>query len=155
MTTVTPDVDNKADLGPVELDPPNPAIARWQELADRDITVVHDDDAEKVIGFPRPAWADPDEDDIGTSAPASFYRSSYVSVASMTSGGENVGGELYPAHVKVSARIHGDADLLIGILVNRFISGEWREFGTSLPPAAAVELAEVLLAAVDLVGGVK
>ncbi|MGE0219660.1 hypothetical protein [Mycolicibacterium sp.] len=61
-------------MPPVELDPPappDPAIARWQELAERDIIINHGGDAETVMPFPRPAWADPDCDMIGnTRGPA-------------------------------------------------------------------------------------
>lgn len=42
----------QVDLQPVELDPPDPALVRWQELADRDWMICHDGDASKVLEFP-------------------------------------------------------------------------------------------------------
>ncbi|WP_230865193.1 hypothetical protein [Mycobacterium canetti] len=142
----------------VDLDPPAPlpaALARWQELAKRDLIVDHDDDATKVMPVPRPAWADPDEDHIDNSQGGSYYRSSWVNVASLSSGGKNLNGVLYPANCSVSAKLHGNNSApLIGLVIRRVINGKWHEHNMSLPLQAAVDLAHVLLTAVDMVGGV-
>lgn len=148
-------VTESVDLAPVELDPPDPALARWQELADRDIDIYHDGDAEKVIPFPRPAWADPDRDDIAGTWQGSCYRSAVVEIASMSAGGHNDDESLRPAHFTVTARIHGNGYVVIGVLTRRFIDDEWREWGGSIHPAGALELADALRAAVDMVGGAE
>lgn len=146
---------NDDPFEPVTLDPPAPEIVRWQALADRDIDIYHDGDAEKVIPFPRPAWADPDLDDIAATWQSSFYRSAPVEVASNTNGGCNDGETLAPGRFRVSTRIHGCGQIVIGIMTRRFIDGEWHEWGGSIHPAGALELAEVLRAAVDLIGDEK
>lgn len=141
----------------VDMDPPASmpaALARWQQLAERDTAIRHDYDAEKVIGFPRPLWADPDLDEITNSRGGSYYRSAWVDIPSMAAVGINRDGVLQPAICSVSAKHHGNYTVpLIGLSVRRAIDGEWREFGMALPLDAAAELAQVLLAAVDLVGG--
>lgn len=143
---------------PVNLDPPDPALARWLELADRDILIYHGGDAEKVIPFPRPAWADPGEDSISSTC----YRSTPVDVATPTAGGEKFNnGVIRPAHFTVSTRIHGDGQILVSLRINRYVSGsdtksgeaQWIDWSASMPPESALELADVLRAAVDLLGG--
>ncbi|TXI63307.1 hypothetical protein [Mycolicibacterium mageritense] len=152
MTPKKKIVTEVVDLDPVDLDPPDPAIARWEEFAARDIDIEHDGDAEKVIPFPRPAWADPSRDDVCATSQESSYRSPKVLVASLTAGGCDDGGWLEPASAGVSARVHGNGNRLVGLTIRRYVNEEWREFGMSMPPSAAVELADVLRAAVDLFG---
>lgn len=156
-------IDESVNIEPVNLDPPDPALARWQELADLTIVITHDGDAEKVMPFPRPAWADPDEDSIGNTMGGSFYRSTPVDVATPTAGGYKAdNGALVPAHFTVSTRIHGNGMALVGLRISRYVvsnneakDGEsrWIEWSASMPPATALELADVLRAAVDLLGG--
>lgn len=141
------------DLNPVDLDPPSPAIARWEELADRDICVQHNGNAEMVIPFPRPAWADPDEDVVGDTVQSSIYRSPVAYVASMTGGGDDDGNTVRPANFQVSAKIHGSGQMLIGVTINAVRDGKWCWLGISIDPKGALDLSEVLRAAVELVGG--
>lgn len=145
---------------PVDLDPPAPLpaeILRWVELAGRDIDIDHAGDASKVIPFPRPAWADPDNDFVGTTVQGSYYRSAAAEVPSLSAGGEEDGETLSPAFVKVSVRVHGTGNQLVGLSLFKFSEkqDQWVQAGMSLPPAAAADLAHVLLAAVDLIGGAK
>ncbi|WP_261898265.1 hypothetical protein [Mycobacterium marinum] len=131
------------------------AMARWQQLAEQDTAIHHDYDAEKVIGFPRPRWADPDLDEITNSRGGSYYRSAWVDIPSMSAVGINRDGVLQPAICSVSAKHHGNyAAPLISVKLCLAIEGRWRELGMALPIDAAAELARVLDAAVDLVGGV-
>ncbi|WP_285034581.1 hypothetical protein [Mycolicibacterium sp. lyk4-40-TYG-92] len=137
---------------PVELDPPDPALTRWQQLAARDIEVEHDGDAEKIVPFPRPAWADPDYDRIAGTTTGCWYQSTPVRVASHTGGGTCDDGIFEPAHFKISARVHGNGNRLIGFTMIRRQGGQWEEAGMSMTPADAQELADVLRAAVDIFG---
>lgn len=156
----TKETDKAPELGwfdtpPVELDPPAPLppeVSRWQQLAARDIRIRHDGDAEKVIPFPRPAWADPDEDNVGRSLSGSCYRSSYVRVPVTNAKGTNNDGVLDPAEVTVSARIHGDGLKVVGLKTLRYdaTEEEWDLGSIGMSAASAVELAKVLLAAAEL-----
>ncbi|MGE2835464.1 hypothetical protein [Mycobacterium sp. SMC-4] len=148
-------VEVSADQQPVNLDPPNPAIARWQELAERDTDIYHGGDAEKMMPFPRPAWADPDWDDVATTWQAACYRGAPVYVASFSGSGEDDGEIVRPACVRVIPRIHGCGSKLVGINIRRFVGGKWHEWGTSIQPEGALELADVLRAAVEVMGDEK
>lgn len=95
-----------AEMEVVDLDPPNPAIVRWQELADRVLPIQHDGDATKLLDFPRPEWSDEDADFVGDSAFNVAYRSERVSVAAKgCSSARNVAGLMTPAHVNVIAEL--------------------------------------------------
>lgn len=143
---------NDNPFEPVTLDPPAPEIVRWQELAARDTEIYHGGDAEKIIPFPRPAWADPDRDVIGDSWQQSCYRSARVEIPTMSGGGAHDGEHFEPAVFAVGAKIHGGGYPLIGIQIRRYIQKEWHEWGSSIPPKAALELAEAIKAAVALFG---
>lgn len=144
------------DCSPVQLDPPDPAITRWQELADRDIVVEHDSDAEKVIPFPRPAWADPEEDIIGNRLSSSYYTSAWVRIPMSYRDGEVYGDFFEPATMQVRAKQCGDGEKIIGISARQIAKGEWHWWhGIGMTTAEATALAEALLAAVDLIGGTE
>lgn len=157
--TGVPDSDIPADLEPVELDPPAPEIIRWQELVDRDVVIYHEGDAEKIIPFPRPAWADPDEDIIGAYLDTSYYTSEYAFIALEHARGETDDDEFRPAVLLVRAKLCGDGKPIVGLNLKKISDRDkksWTsELGQGLTPAEALELADVLRAAVDLLGGVK
>lgn len=141
---------------PVQLDPPDPAITRWQELADRGVIIDHSGDAEKVIPFPRPAWADPDEDIIGNRLSSSYYTSEWARIPISYRDGEVTGDFFEPATMRVRAKMCGDGEKIIGISARQFAKGEWHWWhGVGMKPAEATELANALLAAVDLIGGIE
>jgi hypothetical protein len=147
--------DAPTDLEPVELDPLDPAIVRWRELADRDIDVYHGGDAEKVIPFPRPAWADADQDFIGRSLTGCYYNSEWVNVVTSHALG-NVDSEVSErASVKVRAKQCGDGEAYVGITVRRCVDGKWVEIGTNMLAAEVTDLIAVLQASVDLIGGAQ
>ena len=150
MTAIDETVEINTE--PVELDPPDPALTRWQELAARDIEVEHDGDAAKIITCPRPAWADPDYDRLAGTTTGCWYQSTPVQVASLTGGGTCDDDAFTPAHFRISARVHGSGDSLIGITMFRVRNKQWEEVGMSMTPADALELADVLRAAVNLFG---
>ncbi|WP_373138292.1 hypothetical protein [Mycobacterium marinum] len=150
--------DQTTAAGPVDLDPPNRAIARWKELADRDIFIRHEGDAEKVIPWPRPTWADPDCDIIGPSLNLSYYSSDWAHIpTSYRTGGQYNDDELLiPASLRVRAKISGTGRAVIGFAASKTVAGKWRfEEGVGLTPAEATEFAHAILAAVDLIGGEK
>lgn len=139
---------------PVELDPPNPAIARWQELADRAIVIPHDGDASKVLEFPRPEWSDETLDHVGCSAFNTAYRSERVRIAARgCSDARNVKGVITPAHVNVIAEQWESGTKKVYLGIARFEGNRWIEQMVGLYRAEALELAEALRAAVDLLGG--
>ena len=156
-TTSTVDLDEAApaELTPVDLDPPDPTIARWQTLANVDLVINHDDDAELVIPFPRPAWAQPDEDYVGKSICSTWYNSDTVSIPTSHMGGESRGGAVLPSGLRVRGRLCGDGWHGVGMTLFRFIDDEWTDLGCTMTVDEARKLAEVLLAAVDMVGGDK
>ncbi|WP_204806462.1 hypothetical protein [Mycobacterium riyadhense] len=142
---------------PVDLDPPAPppaALARWKELADRDIVVYHDGDASKVIPFERPAWADPDHDIIGRNLSQTYYTSQWAEIPLSYVNGHIDEEELEPAVMRVRAKMCGDGIGFVGLSERRFANGQWKvSDGVGLTPAEATEIAHALLAAVDLIGG--
>ena len=141
---------------PVELDSPDPALARWQELADQAIVVPHHDDASKVVGFPRPEWADPDMDHVGSSDGTSAYRSERVRIAARGClDSRNVDGVITPAHVNVVAELWGGGTRKIYLGFARYEDARWSEPMIGLYLDEALQVADALRAAVDLFGGVK
>ncbi|MGK2854586.1 MAG: hypothetical protein ACSLE3_10895 [Microbacteriaceae bacterium] len=144
-----------AELVPVDLDPPNPAIARWEALSDRDIAINHDGDAEKVLSIPRPDWANPDNDDISTSPFWTAFNSDPAHVSAVRMGGEAIGEAILPAGFRVRGRLIGGGWVGVGIMMNRYLDGKWNSLGCTLTLDEARELADVILAAVDMVGGEK
>lgn len=145
-----------AELEPVDLDGPDPAITRWQDLADRQIHIYHEGDASKVLEFPRPSWACEDEDHIGGSPFNSAYRSERASVAARgCSAARNVKGLMTPAHVNVLAELWESGTKKVYLGIARYEDHDWDEMMIGLYPAEALELAEVLQAAVNLLGGVQ
>lgn len=165
-STEQPDEDEYAELddwrtahencGVVDLDPepePVPAIVRWNELADRVIDIEHDGDAEKVIPFPRPVWAHERFDLVKYSLLASAYRSTVAHIPLSQTPGVNTNGLLEPAYVGVRAIQWGNGIHKIGLSkwwLPR-AEAEERELDISLTPTEAVELAQAILAAVDLI----
>ena len=154
-----------AELEPVELDPPDPTLVRWREFADRVVDIVHDGDASKVINTPRPAWSDPDEDVVDVVLGGSIYMSKPAKVALRLERGVEAddGDTLKPARMAVRAFAGRMCDKdLPGIEVKfvRAIKGKtdddhkpWMHTRTILMVSEARELVDVLLAAIELVGG--
>lgn len=145
------------ELEPVELDPPAPEIARWQELADRGIDktqIYHAGDASAVMPIPRPPWADEDSDLVGRSLLISAYKSRSVSIPIHKSAGKNKDGFWYSACVHVSAKLFAyDSEPVIPITLSSVgAAGTWETKTENLTLEAARELADVLRAAVDLIG---
>lgn len=141
------------DLVPQELDPVDPAITRWRALADRDIRIDHDDDAEKVAPFPRPAWADPAFDFVGGSWRSTCYESSPAEIPlSDRHGLATTEGWYMPASLRVVAKLYADGTTRLGLTLRERIDRAWKEWGASLTPDEALELTHVLQAAVELVG---
>ena len=152
------------DLEPVELDPPAPEIVRWQELAEREIDLRHEGDASRVIQAPRPAWSDPDEDLVDGAPHSSVYMSSPARVALCVHQGlsRDDGDELMPARVVVRAFMGSMFDQELRGLEVRVVKRNkgkdkdekpWFHTVFSLSVSEARELVDVILAAVDLVGG--
>lgn len=146
----------ECSLEPIDLDPPDPALARWEELSDWDGIVHHYGDAEKVIPFPRPAWSDPDEDDFGQSHRSTCYGSRPARVAIHQGPGNYINGSQWaPAAALVSARLWGDGLTNVNLTLTNIDAGKWRSTALRLTASEALELADVLRAAVDLIGGEK
>ncbi|MEX7474635.1 hypothetical protein AB4Z39_33665 [Mycobacterium adipatum] len=86
MNTAADTEMDAEDYQPVELDtpstlpPPPAALVAWQELADRDIEVMHDGDVSKMMPFPRPAWAEESYDLVGPSLLSTAYRSTVAHI---------------------------------------------------------------------------
>lgn len=145
----------------IDLDPKPeiaPEIVRWQELADRDITVYHDGDIEKYMPFPRPAWAHKGYDHAGYSILNSAYMSTVAHIPLSQSPGVDHGDMWEPAYVSVRALVWGNG--VHKITVHKYLpAGKNDEkpaiaISFSVTPAEAVDLAQAILAAVDLIGGV-
>ncbi|OBG43011.1 hypothetical protein [Mycolicibacterium fortuitum] len=147
---------------PVNLDPPAPALERWRELTDRGFEVRHDGDAEKILGgvHPRPVWADPDFDETGRSHLSTSYGSEPVRVISSHNFGVDHGDVWQPACAFVSAHLYGNSHESVTVTLSQVVDGDggkskWQNIGMSFQPHEALELAEVLRAAVDLFGAAK
>lgn len=147
---------------PVELDHPDPALTRWQELADRDPIVQHDGDAEKILGHihPRPAWADPDCDYTGRSHLSTSYGSEPVRVVASHDFGVDHGDKWEPACAWVSAKFYGNSHESVQVTFSQVVDGKgdsskWQNVSMSFQPHEVRELIEVLRSAVDLFGGAK
>lgn len=146
------------DTEPVNLDPEPeipPEIARWNELADRDIDVYHGGDAERVIPFPRPTWADADRDHIGQNIAESCYRSACAAISASWVDGDNDGDSLEMGGARVAAVMHGDGTTAVNLSVRKRSGTKeaWSGVGVIFTPAEAALLSDALLAAVDLIGG--
>lgn len=135
--------------------PANPALARWEELAEWDGIIYHDGDAEAMLPFPRPAWADPDEDDFGQSYISTCYSSRPARVAVKQAPGNRINADQWaPAAALVSAELYGTGIAKVAVTLTSIHAGkEWRSVALGFSPAEALELADVLRAAVDLIGG--
>ncbi|OBJ97574.1 hypothetical protein [Mycolicibacterium conceptionense] len=154
MSIDTENTDPVTDLEPVELDPSDPAIARWEELADWDGIIYHDGDAEAMLPFPRPAWADVDEDDFGQSYISTCYSSRPARVAIKQAPGNRISANQWaPAAALVSAELYGTGITKVALTLTNIREGKWFSIALGLSPAEALELADVLKAAVDLLGG--
>lgn len=157
MTIVTRNGDDQTSGGiaqPVDLDTPAPAVQRWQELVEREITVYHEGDAAKVIPFPRPAWADPDCDIIGSRLDTCYYASDWVEVPLSWTNGDHDVELLEWATMRVRAKVSGDGRPSIGLTERYHTKDGWQTGGgAGLAVTEATELAQALLAAVELIGG--
>lgn len=160
--TVKKKITEPVDMEPVELDPPDPAIARWEELSLRKSYVCHGGDAEKILGsvHPRPAWADPDHDQTGRSHLSTSYGSAPVRVISSHNFGADHNGTWQPACAFVSAQFYGNSHESVKVTFSQVVDGkgdksQWQNIAMSFQPHEALELAEVLRAAVDLFGGAE
>lgn len=154
MAQTTNTATEAIDLEPVNLDPPNPAITRWHELADWDGIIYHDGDAEAMLPFPRPAWADADEDEFGQSYISTCYSSRPVRVAVKQAPGNRIDDDRWaPAAALVSAELYGTGITKVSLTLTNISEGKWHAIALGLSPAEALELADVLRAAVDLFGG--
>lgn len=143
-----------ADLVPVELDPPDPALARWEELSDWGGIIYHNGDAEAMLPFPRPAWADADEDEFGQSYISTCYSSRPARVAIKQAPGNRIDADRWaPAAALVSAELYGTGITKVSLTLTNIREGKWFSIALALSAAEALELADVLRAAVDLFGG--
>ena len=141
----------------IDLDGPDPALTAWQALVN-DATIEHGGDAEKVIPFPRPAWADPAGDRVAGSIEGSYYRSDMVHVFALKNPGKNDddADTLTPARARVSATLYGDGDPMVSVSLRawNWVESEersrWVGMVVDFMPAEARELAAVLLAAAAL-----
>lgn len=151
------------DVEPINLDPPDPKLARWQELAERDVDIYHDGDASLVINAPRPAWSDPGEDYISTAGTASVYMSAPALVplsldrALKTDDGDT----LQPARLAVRAMMGTSADQVLHAIEIKLVrpakdaqksDKPWMHTPVSLTIREARELVDTLIAATDLIG---
>lgn len=143
------------DLVPQELDPPDPALSRWVALAEWDGIVHHGGDASMMLPFPRPAWSDPDADRLWQSYASSCYGSQPVVVAVKSSPGNVIDDDRWaPGAALVSVRLYGTGITEVHLTLSNIHKGtRWRSQALGLSPAEALELADVLRAAVDLLGG--
>ena len=156
------------DLEPVELDPPDPALERWEKLAYRtdDINIYHGGDASRVIGIPRPDWSDPDEDGVYRAAGQAVYQTTPARVALSLKDGFHAdsGTTLVPSRLVVRGFLGYMAGEMRGVEVRLITPGKgktyaddkpWVHTPFSLTISEARELADVLLAAVDVLGGAE
>ena len=141
---------------PINLDPPAPELVRWQELVDRGVLVAHNGDVSELISVPRPAWSDPYEDSISEILGGCYYASDQIRIPLQYRPGEIRDGYFEPATMRVRAKMGFDGDKFVGLSRRETINGKWTLIeGVGLTPAEATELAEALLAAVDLIGGTE
>jgi hypothetical protein len=158
IAATVPADEHLDDGGPIEydvidLDGPDPALTAWQELSACPDYIDHQGDASKMIPFPRPAWSDPDEDNIGDTLGACFYRSKRAKVTTSYNWGHSDGSVFYPAYASVSVRHFGTlaTPLVTLTLVDQRKTGVGPGArGLDLHPSTARELAAVLLAAAAL-----
>lgn len=159
LSDTYPETSSGAELAPVDLDPPSPELARWQELSSRNsVQIEHDGDAEKMMSIPRPAWSDPDWDQVGESVQRAAYTSASAFIAAKTGAGFNRIDSREPAQVQVYVSMHGAGTkrVQLRLIDTNIASGSaspgtgWSTKTMALLPEEALELANVLRAAVDL-----
>ncbi|MBI5536690.1 MAG: hypothetical protein HY898_28480 [Deltaproteobacteria bacterium] len=149
--------DTAGSMAPVNLDPTAPEIVRWDELTG-DVDIYHGGDASKVLDVPRPSWCDPDEDFYGDSIDSFGYGSAVARVVVSNGTGVSDGESLDPARVTVQALMAASGYVHYGIQIclSRATGADkdrlWINSKMTLTPAEALELADVLRAAVDLTG---
>lgn len=144
----------------LDLDEPDlpPEIVRWREMAESYedlLEVYHGGDASMVMDMERPGWSNPDRDYVGTCISQCCYKSSIVRVAASLAGGVNDGDTWERAHVSISAKLWGDGTTGIALTPHRIIGAEWKSLSINLTAEEALEVADVLQAAVKLIGGTK
>lgn len=145
------EVVDLADATPVELDPPDPTVARWQELTAKPFEVEHDGDASEVMPQPRPAWSDPNLDHVGASWRQSNYASAPAVVYASHATGLVEDGLWIPARISTIAKLYGNGETGISVGIKSFLAGNSAVVGLTV--AETLELIDVLRAAVDLIGG--
>lgn len=126
-------------------------LTNWQYLVEAgkcQTLVQHDGDLEKVMPFPRPLWADPDRDQIGTSLPGSCYRSAIASVPATHARGW-LDDDWVTARVDVATKQYGNGFAMVGLTLAKPATAG-ADVGLSLTPDEATQLADVLRAAADL-----
>ncbi len=162
MTQKQQQVTEPADLEPVNLDPPDPVLTRWQNLVDRETDICHDGDVSRVIPSPRPPWSEPEEDIVGRHG-GSCYMSAPAAVAATMDAARlaDDGDTLQTARVVIRAFMgHMFEQDLYGLELKlvRPISGKensekpWRHTAVSLTIPEVRELVDILQAAIDLIG---
>lgn len=156
MNTAADTEMDAEDYQPVELDtpstlpPPPAALVAWQELADRDIEVMHDGDVSKMMPFPRPAWAEESYDLVGPSLLSTAYPVDGRSHSAQPDKGLAQDGFWEPAYVGVRAVLWGNGVHKIGI--KKWAPGyAVADVMIDLTPDEAVDLAHAIVAAVGLI----
>lgn len=146
---------------PIDLDPPSPALARWEAL-NHDAEIYHDGDASKVIPVPRPVWSDPDQDVVGDRANTTSYRSSVARVISSAERGVDLDDSLDQARVCVQVKMSAAVDCIryaVQLTLSRANGPDrdkpWTNSTMTLTISEVEELIDVLSAAVELTGGEK
>lgn len=146
-----------AELEVQELDPPDPAIMRWQELVAPSRRIEHEGNAENIIPFPRPAWAHPDFDETDKGGLSwTSYNSDTAFVRASRMGGEPLDGVAFlPSGLNVRARCFGDGWAGVGISMFRYLKDQWVSLGCTLTLDEARQLIETLTAATNMIEGVQ
>ncbi|WP_287001510.1 MULTISPECIES: hypothetical protein [Gordonia] len=126
-------------------------LTNWQHLvsAGKSQTLIqHGGDLARMMPFPRPVWADPDRDQIGTSLPGSCYRSAIASVPATHARGW-LDDDWVTARVDVAAKQYGNGFAMVGLTIAKPATAG-ADVGLSLTPDEARQLSDVLRAAADL-----
>lgn len=144
---------------PVDLDGQEltAAAARFAALTN-DRVILHDGDAEKVMPFSRPTWADPEHDFIGNSVEVSYYASPPIWTNASQVPGRNDpdDGVLTPASARTAVTLYGDGVTAVSVSMRKWYIGDtkagprWAGLVLDFTPAEAAQLASALLAAADL-----
>lgn len=126
------------------------SLTNWQHLVDRGdkaVLIEHVGNAQKVLPFPRPTWADPDRDQISEGGAWTCYRSAIASVPATTMMGRSTddGDSLLTQRVNVSA-----SQYRLMPAVSLSICKMETSASLTLTLDETRQLAEVLVAAADM-----